>query len=412
MKVKAIHDTRKMITTGDFKGKFPVKIKVNFVVPGKQGREYVVKRFFVKGDDNKNIYCSKAEFNKVKKSAAVLIAEGKAAELMQKNLSPDEFERVFSSSASLDEIKSVYDALVADMRAQERDGNAISYLQSYSSLQSFRGDHITFQSLNKKWLQDYEVWAKKRGLSINSIGIYLRALRAVINYAIDPLRLISADLNPFGRRRYVIPSAQRQTKKALSNADIKKMLTFTHSRGDLVAAADLWRLEYMMNGCNTADVCYLKFRNIVEDPDGRIIRFDRKKTELTERNKKTIDVYMTLQLWQVFQRRMKPEGKPDDYVFDILNPEQKSVTRKQRIREVGQEANDLLAIVQQELQIASVTKLTLSTARYSAATKLKREGYDLKEIGNTLGHGSEATTSRYTEDEIKAQRKIAEMLVA
>lgn len=407
MKIKAILDKRKKITTGDHKGKFPVKIKVNIKLPG---GGYAVKRLMVKGADGNNIYCSKLEFKKVEKSAPVLIALGKASELMSKSIPVDEMERLFKSGAGLDEIRSVFDSVIAKLRDEERDGTAESYHFAYSSFKAFKGDNITFQSITVTWLKDYERWGKKRGLSINSIGIYLRALRVIVNTAVD-MRLITADENPFGRRKYVIATGQRALKKALLNADIQKLLHYDSVYGVRIAAVDLWRLSYMMNGCNIADIAYLKFKNIIEDPDGKTLVFDRKKTENTERAKKPIEVFVSDHLWEVFERRMNRMDamNPDAYVFPILRPEQSSSARKERIRDIRWEANKILAEVKKELKIG--IDLTLSTARYSAATKLKRAGIDLKAIGKSLGHGSEATTERYTEEEKSGQRLIAQMLV-
>jgi len=61
---------------------------------------------------------------------------------------------------------------------------------------------------------------KTVGLSDTTIGIYVRSLRAVYNYAIS-LGIIKRDeMYPFGKRQYIIP-AGRNIKKALSIAEVK-----------------------------------------------------------------------------------------------------------------------------------------------------------------------------------------------
>ncbi len=66
-------------------------------------------------------------------------------------------------------------------------------------------------------------------MSITTVGIYLRALRMIINIAIDNTAFRKEDY-PFGKRRYVIPTG-KNIKKALPIDQIKKIFDYPTSPG-------------------------------------------------------------------------------------------------------------------------------------------------------------------------------------
>ncbi len=400
--VSIILDTRKKSTTGVNKNKYPIKIKVNFKVREGKENKYLVRRYHIQPEE---VFCKEEEFSKKKKLSSVILAHAKAVELHRKGVSVDEFERIYTGSGTLDEIKTVFEAVISKLREDERDGTALSYKNALSSFESFKGPFISFGTITVEWLKDYERWMLKEHRdeegkvislphSINTVGMYCRALRTIFNYAIDK-KIIPADIFPFGLRRYVIPSGGRKTKKAFSRAEKHLILSHRSKCEDVNRALDIWAYQYFANGCNMADVAYQKIRHI----DGDWWRFDRKKTENTEREKKTVDVYINERMREVIARHGNKSLDPDAYVFPILRPGMTSAQRKSRIRDFIKETNELLAIAQGEIKPALSVKLTSGTARYTAATELKRQGIDLATIAKSLGHGSEATTEHYTEEE-------------
>src|SRR5690606_15527374 len=155
----------------------------------------------------------------------------------------------------LEDIKSVFEYVIKKLRDEDREGTALAYGNALSSLIKYKNEFITFNSISPEWLRGYEKWALKAGLSINSIGMYLRALRVIFNTAID-LKIITHDLLPFGRRRYIIPSAKRRAKKAFSRAEKNLILSHRSERMDVNRALDYWTYQYLSSGCNMADVAY------------------------------------------------------------------------------------------------------------------------------------------------------------
>lgn len=406
-------DKRKMTTTGINKGKFPVKIKVNFKIMENGVTKYVVKRYHVHPDQ---VFCRASEFLKIKRDPSVIVAAAKAIELFDKGLSIQDFDRLFTSSGELDEVGTVFQILIDQLQQEGRQGTANSYSQALSSFTSYKGKHITFGELSRVWLMGYERWCLDRGLSINTVGIYTRALRAVVNYAIDPLQIITESKSPFGRRKYIIPSGPRQIKKAFTIQERNIILQHRSQRSDVNMALDFWAFQYFGNGCNMADVAYMRRKHI----DGTEWRFERKKTENTERTKNPIGVTLNERMLKIIARHGVSSLDPNAFVFPILTTGMTPRQCKSRIHDFIADVNELLAMAQEEINTdlekqglnKITTKLTTGTARYTAATILKKHGIDLSSIAKILGHGSESTTKLYTEDDEETRSLISRMLEA
>lgn len=403
--VSIILDKRWMCNTGENKGKYPVKIRVNFKVREGRKNRYVIKRYHT------GIFCRENEFTKYKRNSTVLLALSKAQELYVKRLPVEEFGRLFISDGGLNDIKSVFESVITGLREEGREGTAQAYGNALASLLNYGGEYLTFGSITPKWLRSYERNMVEAGRSINTVGMYLRALRAVFNIAID-LRIISRDHFPFGRRKYVIPTGKRKVKKAFTQEEKNIILSHRSKRADVNRALDFWIYLYFSSGCNMADVAYLQNKNI----DGKWVTFERKKTEITEREKQTIEVLLTDRAREIISRHGNRSLDPNAYVFPILEPGLSPAQQRNRIKDFIKEINQLLAVAQSEINATLPddqklkVKLTTGTARYTVATLLRERGIDLKEIAQALGHGSEATTEHYTEVIRNTQTLISKML--
>jgi integrase len=413
--VSVILDKRTKSTTGENAGKYPIKIKVNFKSREGRKNKYQVRRF------QTGVFAKEGEFNRKKNDPAVIIALGKATELFKNGLGINEFERLFTGSGGLENIKTTFDYIIDRLRAEGRDGTALAYSNALSSFKKYKGEFIAFGSITVEWLKDYERWMKKERIegegkqkkiikahSINTIGIYCRALRTIFNQAID-LKIISRESFPFGVRKFVIPSGKRQIRKAYSGEEKNIILLHRSAIEEVNKGLDYWAYQFFSDGCNMADVAYLKFKDI----DGDFLSFDRKKTENTEREKQSIDVYINPRMREVINKWGNKSLDPNAYVFPIINQDMTSRQRKEAIRQFIKDINALLSLAQAEInkekEVLKI-KLTTGTARYTAPTLLKRHGIDLKVIAKTMGHGSEATTSNYTEDERETQMLISKTL--
>src|SRR5690606_17651209 len=116
----------------------------------------VVKRYHIQPDQ---VFAKEGrEFNQKKADSSVILALAKAMELYKHGLTVEEFERMYTGSGAVDEIKTVFDAVISRLREEERDGTADSYQQALNSFISYKGENITFGSISVDWLKSYERW--------------------------------------------------------------------------------------------------------------------------------------------------------------------------------------------------------------------------------------------------------------
>lgn len=110
------------------------------------------------------------------------------------------------------------------------------------------------------FLQRFEIYMESTGHTRTSVGIYLRALRSILNQAIED-GLMRREDYPFGRRKYRIP-APAQAKIALSPEHIKHILDYEPQSKEEQQAKDIWVFSYLSGGMNINDICRLRRENV------------------------------------------------------------------------------------------------------------------------------------------------------
>jgi len=84
------------------------------------------------------------------------------------------------------------------LKDQNRYGNARSYETAVKRLLKFTGTEIMLDKINYSIIMDFDAHLSKAGLSRNSISVYMREIRALMNRAINK-ELLSRDKYPFSR---------------------------------------------------------------------------------------------------------------------------------------------------------------------------------------------------------------------
>ncbi|ARS37552.1 site-specific integrase [Pontibacter actiniarum] len=258
---------------------------------------------------------------------------------------------------------------------------------------------LAYASITVEFLSGYEKWMLQNGSSITTIGIYLRALRAIYNNAIAAGE-VNMDLYPFGKRKYQIPSG-RNVKKALTLADIEKIFSYEPFTENERRARDLWIFSYLCNGINVKDIARLKYKQL----DQEKITFIRAKTERTSRqNVKAITAMRTTEIDEIIERWGNKPTYSDDYVFPFLEPGLSAERERARIQHATKTINKYIKRVAATVGIEK--NVSTYTARHSFSTVLKRAGAPIELISESLGHSNLKTTESYLdsfEDDVKKQ---------
>jgi len=413
--VKVVLDTRRALlkNAGSKDPIYPIKLRVTFA---RKQRYYPLDVSAVSKADWEKIQ-SGQRMSKSQREVfhAIREYEGRAIEITD-TLHPfsfHAFDTRWKSSAmpthSSKSFQAVFKEYIEDLRRAGRASTTSSYQCAFNSLTSF-SKNLAWNDLTPEFLEEYEAYMREEGKSQNTIGIYLRSLRAVINYGIAN-GLFAKEYYPFGRKshgKYQIPAAQNK-KRALSKKEveaIKALGVKPGSRKEL--ARDFWLFSYYANGCNIKDIVHLRWKDI--DWKEGVIQFVRKKTERANKsNQVQITAVIHPHITEVIQRRGVDDSQPEHYVFSIIEANQTAEEQHKHTQEFVRRINIGLKQIAKELNLTK--NLTTYTARHSHAYALLMGGASMEVIMDQFKHSSMKTTMNYIDSIDNEKRKdIAKLL--
>lgn len=413
--VKVVLDTRRALikNAGSKDPIYPIKLRVTFA---RKQRYYPLDVSAVSKADWEKIQ-SGQRMSKSQREVFHTIREyeGRAIEITD-TLHPfsfHAFDTRWKSSAvpthSSKSFQAVFKEYIEDLRRAGRASTTSSYQCAFNSLTSF-SKNLAWNDLTPEFLEEYEAYMREEGKSQNTIGIYLRSLRAVINYGIAN-GLFAKEYYPFGRKshgKYQIPAAQNK-KRALSKKEveaIKALEVKPGSRKEL--ARDFWLFSYYANGCNIKDIVHLRWKDI--DWKEGVIQFVRKKTERANKsNQVQITAVIHPHITEVIQRRGVDDSQPENYVFSIIDANQTAEEQYKHTKEFVRRINIGLKQIAKQLNLTK--NLTTYTARHSHAYALLMGGASLEVIMDQFKHSSMKTTMNYIDSIDNEKRKdIAKLL--
>lgn len=269
------------------------------------------------------------------------------------------------------------------LKEQGRLRYAGMYEVSLNSFIKYAGSlDIPFSDVDVVWLKKYEAWMLKQGLAINTIGTRIRHLRAVFNMAIEH-HVIDEECYPFHAYK-VSKLSQSPPKRAMSKADIQRVIDYKGKTDIESLAIALFTFSYFTAGINFIDIAMLKHDNII---DGKLC-YMRAKT------KKQIIIPLQEKSKEIISNYSADSVNRSGYLFPILSEFHKSEAQvANRLHKVLAKVNKALKLIGQELGLP--IKLTTYVARHSFATVLKRAGVSTSIISESLGHSSEKITQIY-----------------
>lgn len=303
-------------------------------------------------------------------------------------------------------ISIVFFSYIKRLIEEQRIGTALSYQDAYNSFRKFRGN-VLFTDITVSYLHQYEHHMRKKGTSKTTIGIKVRALRAMFNEAIE-MGIIKKDkCYPFGRRRYQIPSG-RNIKKALGIEQIKSLYYYEPECPNERKAKDFWLFCYFGNGMNPKDIVYLKYK----DMHGDFLVFIRAKTEHTTRtDPKPISVYVNEDMRRIIEQWGNKDRRPDNYIFPIMEPGLNPLQEYKRVTAFTRFINDRMIEIGKKLGLEK--KPTTIVSRHSFSTQLKRSGVSTEFIQEALGHTDKKTTENYLDSfEQETKKRFSRHLIA
>tara|TARA_R110002051_G_scaffold199848_1_gene266822 strand:+ start:215927 stop:217186 length:1260 start_codon:yes stop_codon:yes gene_type:complete len=299
----------------------------------------------------------------------------------------NQFETKFrgrkSSSVTVSEF---WKEKINDFIKAGRIGNSKPYKDTYNSFFKFhKNKNIVFREVTPAFLDKYETFLRSNNNSNGGIGIKMRTIRALYNYAIKS-GIVDEKYYPF--KIYKISKFKAKgVKKALIRDEMKLMEAVdTQKYPHLINTKNYLVFSYYMGGMNFVDMMKLKWDNI----QGDRIQYIRSKT------KGKFTVKMLEPVKQIIAY-YKAQNRPTKYVFPILlkedlSPVQIDNRKHKTLRRFNKQLKEIAEIQGLEQNVTSYV------IRHSFATNLKFAGISTDVIGKSMGHADVSITQAYLKE--------------
>lgn len=280
---------------------------------------------------------------------------------------------------------------IARLRKANLHGNAVSVNTALKSFQTYTGkDDIEFSTVNITFLKDYCAYCYSRNNKPNTIGAYLRQIKALFNEAIEE-GVIDERIYPF--KKFKIPKSPKTKNRALRMSEIDAIREL-----EIKPNSAMWKARnyflFMFNnmGINFMDLAKLKksqFNKTEYDQNGKLIAgrisYRRSKTQGSFSIKLTAESLEILNHYDIQNKEDK------DFIFPLHfeNSEQGRKRYQQQRKRVNRQIREMakLAGIDEEV--------TTYYARHSWATIAKRKNMPVALISEGLGHSDLKTTQIY-----------------
>jgi integrase/recombinase XerD len=276
--------------------------------------------------------------------------------------------------------------IIKENKSKGSIGNAANYQTMLNVVKKFHGEkELKITDIDFAWLKQFDSWCQSKGNSVNSISVYVRALRALYNRAIAE-GLVTSETYPFGKGKYKIAQAPTQ-KRAINKDDINKIKKARYpENSSLWHTKNLFLFSFYCRGMNWIDMAHLRLKNIV---NGRI-EYIRIKTK--RKSGKAFSIKINGQIKDILDWYCK--GKESkDYIFPIIFRKENPELARKDIKNGLKSFNKYLKKIAEKCKIQG--DITSYVSRHSWATIAKKIGVDIAVISDGLGHADMHVTQIY-----------------
>ena len=279
------------------------------------------------------------------------------------------------------------DELVQELKSNQKIETANIYRSTKNAWTKFlQKDSWDFDDLDLQVIKNFETHCESKGKMPNTIFLYLRTLKTIINTAIRN-HIILDGYDPFKGFNMAKYRNIKTRKRAISREEmtmieklkIDKNTRKYHSRNYFI-------FSYYAAGINFVDLAQLEWDNV----EGSDLVYTRRKTS------ELLRVPLMKEALKILKEyRANHTSNQGNYIFPILDKDihLTSSSISNRLHKVNHQMNKDLQEIGNELGLP--VKITSYVARHTFATVMKYQGVPTSIIGQALGHEDEKTTRIY-----------------
>lgn len=307
-------------------------------------------------------------------------------ERKKRNFTIDELVSKINRNESNLKFYKYSDKIISELKKAGEIGNAAVYQTTLNVVKDFtENNDFPIDTIDYSWLKQFDNYHIEKGNSINSLSVYLRTIRAILNRAIKE-HLFDKELYPFGLGGYKIDSTPTR-KRAIGIEDINRIKSINlPEHSNIWNAKNFFLFSFYCRGMSWIDISKLKLVNIV---NGRI-EYVRTKTE--RKHGKLFSIKITPQIQEILDFYIIDKEK-DDYVFPIIKRPGNLVELRKDIKNGLKTYNKYLKLIGERCMIEG--DLTSYVSRHTWGTVAKRKGIDINIISDGYGHSDPAVTKTY-----------------
>lgn len=308
----------------------------------------------------------------------------------------NQFETEYLGKTAKGSVKAYFDKTVVTLRETEHIGNAICYSRALSMMSLFdkRLASRIFSEIDIRYVKAFDVFLQKRGCRGNTRKYYLKALRAVLNKAIQDKEAPESTY-PFGKGGFNIAALSEITaKRHLTQESMTRLKTTAMPDPVLEKTRRLFLFMYYCYGISFIDAAMLTRSNLENCNCGTYIVYKRNKTK-DNKDSRPIRIRISTEINLLLDWFSSHTHLYGDYLLPIVSVPGYSGERlyshiRGRYKHFSRNLNNLgLAIGLKGF------RLTSYVARHTMAMTLQEHHVPREIISQILGHKDLSTTSVY-----------------
>lgn len=288
----------------------------------------------------------------------------------------DEFLRQYQKVRFRLNFFDLAEARIRHMRGAGQLQTANNYACALNLLRIFCGRSVlATEDLTVSLMKDFQNFMIARHLSLNTISLYNRNLRAVYNHALDE-EILKMDRHPF---RKVFTGIERTRKRAVKRDVVRRLMRMNlNDNVRMRFSRDLFLFSIYTQGMAFVDLAHLKVDNL----SGHRILYRRHKTN------QRIEIELADCAREIIERYHESDSP---YLFPILYDQSRQHYRKYStaLRIYNRELHVLSQALQLDVPLSSYV------ARHTWASLAKWNGVNSSVISEAMGHRNAETTRIY-----------------